>query len=438
MSSKSLLQVITTGLAGLGAKGTMYGPGTYTLRDGGFWSYFFGGSNFSGKNVTVDSVLQLSTAWACVNLIARTLSSLPMEVTRENKDGSKTEVPDERLSVILSEQPNADMASDVFWQCYVASLLLWGFAAVQVSRSASGQITSLEFLLPSGLRRTNVGGVMVWKYRDPQTGVERPIQDAEMWYTPAFTLDGKTGISPVRAGANVFGGAMAADQAAAETFSKGLKSPGLVMMDATLQKQQREDIRGHIKTVSDQGGVMVLEKGAGFQQLAMAPQDAELLATRDFNVAEICRWYNVDPALVGHGGKDSNWGTGLEQKMLWLITLTLRFWCVRIERSIKRGLMTAQERRTLCAEFNLEALLRGDSASRAAFYATMTQNGIFTRDFCRLKENQPPMGGNAAVLTVQSNLVPIDRLGMATPGANVQQALKDWLGITEPQPAKDD
>jgi hypothetical protein len=43
------------------------------------------------------------------------------------------------------------------------------------------------------------------------------------------------------------------------------------------------------------------------------------------------------------------------------------------------------------------------------------------------------MGGNAAVLTVQSNLVPIDRLGEQNTGGNAQNALKDWLGVTEPK-----
>jgi HK97 family phage portal protein len=210
-----------------------------------------------------------------------------------------------------------------------------------------------------------------------------------------------------------------------------LKSPGVLLMDATLQPGQRDDIRKHIQTVSDQGGVMVIEKGDGFQSLAMNPQDAELLSTREFNVEEICRWFRVDPALVGHGGKDSNWGTGLEQKMLWLITLTLRFWCVRIEKSVRRGVMTSEERMRLSGEFNLEALLRGDSSSRAAFYSQMVQNGIYTRDFVRGKENLPPMGGNAAVLTVQSNLVPIDRLGEKAPGQTAADALKAWLGLDD-------
>lgn len=439
MADKTLLQVITSGLARLGgAKGGWHEPGTYKPTDGSFWSWYFGGSNFTGKSVTVDTVLQLSTAWACVNLIAGVLGSLPLPVSRKMPDGSKVDAPDERLYQVLGDTPNADMSSDVFWQCYIASMLLWGFGAGQKGMNSRGEVYGISFLMPANLTRRKINGVPTWRYRDPDTGGERTIPDAEMWYTPAFTLDGKSGLSPVRMGANVFGQAIAADEAAAHTFSKGLKSPGLVMMDSTLALQQREDIRTHIKTVSDLGGVMVLEKGAGYQQLTMNPQDAELLASRGFAVEEICRWYRVDPALVGHGGKDSNWGTGLEQKMLWLIILTLRFWCVRIERSIRRGIMTADERRRISAEFNLEALLRGDSASRAQFYAQMVQNGIYTRDHVRRKENLPAMGGNAAVLTVQSNLLPIDRLGEKPAGVQAQDAIKAWLGITDDDLKKDE
>jgi hypothetical protein len=115
--------------------------------------------------------------------------------------------------------------------------------------------------------------------------------------------------------------------------------------------------------------------------------------------------------MVGYGGKDSNWGTGLEQKKLWFITFTLRHWCVRIEQSIKRRLLTPVERLSYFPEFNMEGLLRGDSAARSTFYSSMTQNGILTRDECRVKENLAPKGGNADVLTVQVNLVPIDKLG---------------------------
>ena len=399
--------MIAGGLAGWLGK-------TIRLTDGGFWSQWFGASNFTGKSVTVNSVLQLSTAWACIRRIAGTLSTLPVNMLQEQSSGAKTIARDHNLHSLLHSRPNDDMTAAQFWQVFIASLLLWGGAYVEKHFGASGRgLVALEFLLPdlvSWERRAD--GSILWHYDDPITGRRRDIDAAAMWFTPFFTVDGFTGLSPVRMGANVFGGAIAADEASANTFTNGMKSSGIVMVNAVLSPKQREEIRAHVRTVSEAGGVFVFEKGADYKQLTMNPQDAELLGTRAFNVEEICRWFGVDPSLVGHGGKDSNWGTGLEEKMLWLVTLTLRPIAVLIEQSIRKNLLTPAEQKTFSAEFNLEGLLRGDSKSRAAFYSTMTQNGVMTRDECRIKENLEPQGGNAAVLTVQSNMLPIDKLGV--------------------------
>jgi HK97 family phage portal protein len=410
------------------------------LTDGGFWSAWFGPSNFTGKSVTVNSVLQLSTGWACVRLISETLSTLPVNMLKEQKSGAKVVARNHNLHYLIHTQPNAEMTAAVFWQVFLASMLLWGAAWVEKHVSA-GVIVALEFLYPDGIRRQKLdNGRWQWRYADPKTGKERVIAAERMWFTPFFTLDGCTVLSPVRLGANVFGGAMASDEASAQTFTNGIKSSGVITMDAVLKKEQRDEIRTHVKKVSDEGGVFVLEKGAGYQQLTMNPQDAELLSTRAFSVEEICRWFRVDPSLVGHGSKDSNWGTGLEEKMLWLVTMTLRPLVVRIEQSIRKDLLTPEEQMQFSAEFALEGLLRGDSKSRASFYSTMTQNGIYTRDECRVLENREPHGGNAEVLTVQSNMLPIDKLGQMPADKTAQEAIKAWLGIetvTAGAPAKE-
>ena len=89
------------------------------------------------------------------------------------------------------------------------------------------------------------------------------------------------------------------------------------------------------------------------------------------------------------------------------------------------------ERRTYYSEYSLEAFLKADSAGRAEWYSKMTQNGVMTRDECRVKENLPRHGGNAGVLTVQTNLAPIDQLGKTNDGQAAQSALKHWLGQDE-------
>jgi HK97 family phage portal protein len=400
------------------------------LTDGDFWREYGGAASFLGKRVSVDEALQLSTVWACVRLISETLATLPLGFYRRNTDGSRTSATSHQLYEVLHSQPNADMTAVVFWEVVVASLLLWGNAYIEIIRSAN-KVIALQFLIPARMNvRKLAGGGYEYRYRDTTgSGAERPISEESLMHIPAFSTDGVFGLSPIAYGANVFGTAMQTDQASAETFRDSMRSPGLVTMDMLLKKQQREDIRAHVKDVSERGGVMVLEKGASFQKLGFDPVSAELLSSRSFNVEEICRWYGIDPAMVGHGGKDSNWGTGLEQKMLWFLVFALRKWCVRIEQAIRKSLLSPVERLTLFAEFNMEGLLRGDSTTRAAFYASAGQNGWKTRNEIRRLENDPPMAGGD-VLTVQSNLVPLDQLGKApTADRTAADAVLAWLGI---------
>ena len=397
-----------------------------SLVDGSFWAEWSGAKNYAGKTVSVNSALQLSAAWACVRLISETLSTLPLNLYDDSGD-AKIMARDHQLYRLLHAQPNADMTAAVFWQAYVASLLLWGNAYVEIHRSG-GAITSLEFLLPQFVTRKRTGsGAVEWSYSDPIVKVTRRIAESQMWHTPAFTTDGITGLSPIALGANVIGSAMAADEASAHTFKNGMKAAGLVTMDAVLKPEQREDVRQHVRKVSADGGVMVLEKGSGFQQLTMNPQDAELLSTRGFNVEEICRWFRVPPFMVGHSENSTNWGTGIEQQMIGFVTFVLRPWCVRIEQSIRKSLMTPAEKQRYQAEFVMEGLLRGDSAARGQFYSTMVQNGIYTRNNVRRLENLEPVEGGDE-LTVQSNMIPIGMLGQ---GTTAQDALKNWLGIED-------
>lgn len=408
-----------------------------SLKDGDFWSAYGGFENYSGKNVSVNSVLQLDAAWSCVRLISETGSTLPFGIYKQQADGSKVLAPEEQLYFLLHTQPNADMTAVVFWQAIFASLLLWGNSYVEINMSARGDITSLEFLYPDAVSwRRGTNGQIEWAYADPKTRTTRPIDERRMWHIPAFSVDGIFGLSPIRYGANVFGNAMAAAQASGETFKNGMKSPALVTMDQLLRKEQRDQIRAHVKEVSATGGWMVLEKGADVKQLRMNPQDAELLTTMAFSVEQICRWFGVPPFMVGHSEKSTSWGTGIEQQMIGFVTFVMRQWCVRIEQSVKKSLMTPVQRKTLSAEFTLEGLLRGDSAARATFYGQMVNNGIYTRDECRMKENLPAMGGNAGVLTVQTAMAPIDSLGQVTDSEQARAALSAWLanGEKETQP----
>ena len=70
------------------------------------------------------------------------------------------------------------------------------------------------------------------------------------------------------------------------------------------------------------------------------------------------------------------------------------------------------ERKTFFFEFLVDALLRGDSASRAAFYKELFYLGSLSPNDIREKENMNPIDDpNGDKYFVQANMVPIDKAG---------------------------
>ncbi|NYT76545.1 phage portal protein [Alcaligenaceae bacterium] len=396
-----------------------------SLTDGTFWSAFYGTDSYSGKSVTVNSALQLSTVWACVNLLSRTVSTLPLNLYRRTADGGREVANSHPLYALLHSQPNADMTASVFRQVILAHLLLWGNSFIEKTYSGK-TIVALTPLLPAQVEKKRLKNGSFEYWYDDRKGRRRKVDERNMMHIPAFTMDGYIGLSVIGCARQIFGNAEAAEEAAGKTFANGMKSTGLVTMDAIMKPEQREEVRQHVKRVWDNGGVMVLEKGSEFQQLTMNPQDAELLSTRNFSVEEIARWFGVPPHMIGHTGNSTSWGTGLEQQVLGFLTFSMQPWLTLIEQQINKDLLHPEDRAEYYSEHVVEGLMRADSAGRAALYSSSSQNGWMSRKEIRSKENLPYKEGTD-VLTVQSNLTPLDQLGQTSDATKARDAIKDWL-----------
>lgn len=400
------------------------------LTDGNFWSDFYSSSSAAGQTVNQKTVMTLSAAWACTRLISETAATLPLKIYERRPEGRRAAV-DYPLYNMLHSRPNADCTAVTFWESLIAAMLLHGNGRAE-QKFIGPRLVALEFLIPGRLQpKDKLGNVFI--YTD-LNGKKREIPRSRVFHVPAFSLDGREGLSAISYGAQVFGSALASTEAANSTLKSGLMSKIFFKLDRVLKKEQREDFRDSLKAVKgalNAGESPLLEGGMDAEAISISPKDAQLLETRAFSVEDICRWFRVDPSMVGHGNKDSNWGTGLEQKVLAFLTFTLSPWLKRIEQAINSSLIPPQDRDKYYAEFSLEGLLRADSAARAAFFSVMVNNGIMTRDEVRRLENMPPKGGNADVLTVQSAMTPLDALGNQTDGDRARAALAAWLDKQE-------
>lgn len=409
----------------------MLGGVPISLENGSFWSSYRGGQSAAGMSVTEYSALQISAVWACVRLIAETLATLPVGLY-EKKDSQSIIASSHPLHTLISRQPNSIQTSVEFWECVVVSLLFYGNSYVEPTYSGK-DIISLDFLQPErmSLPRLLNNGDVQYTYNE-LNGTQKQFLIDDFMHTKGLGTNPYCGLSPLYYGRQIIGSALAADEAAAKMFANGMKLGGVLSSDQILNKDQRKEIRADLAEqfagAVNAGKTMVLEAGMKFQQVTMTPEDAQMLQTRAFNVEEICRWFRVPPWMIGHTEKSTSWGQGMEQQMIGFLSFTLLPWITRIEKSINRWLLPVTERSRFFVKFNPEGLLRADSQTRAAFYSIMTQNGIYTSDECRSKENLPQMGGNAAVLRVQSNMMPLDKLGdSSSDQQQARDALINWL-----------
>ena len=154
----------------------------------------------------------------------------------------------------------------------------------------------------------------------------------------------------------------------------------------------------------------VLEANMKYQQINMSPEDLQLLETRKYGVEEICRWFGTPSVLVNQNDGASALGSNVKEIIDGFHKLNLMPAVINIEQAIRKRVMTSRQRADLTFEFNFDALLRAGLKDRVEIYAKKVQNGLGTRNECRLKENDPPIDGGDD-LTVQTNLVPIKMLG---------------------------
>lgn len=395
------------------------------------------GVNLNGlTSVSHKCILQISAAWACVRLIAETIATLPLGIYLRAPSGKRL-APEHPLHGIVHDVPNGDSTASVFWESMVAAMLTRGAGRAR-KLLFSGRLVGLEFLDPDRLSpRRRVGRIVVeWQYRE-DNGQLITLPDSEVWTIPGFSLDGKNGVSVIEYGAKVFGQAAAAEESASRTFNNGALQNLYYTIKKWLTQAQRDEFRENVAGLIEQGKAPLLEGEIDVKTLSINPKDVQLLESRSWSVEEICRWFRVPPWMVGHSAQGATkWGSGMEQEMIGFLTFTLGTWLKRIEQAINKDLLTPADRSKYYAKFSVEGLLRADSAARATFYGALVDRGIMTRDEVRELEDLPPMGGNAAQLTVQSAMTLLDSIGATTDAQQVRASLRALLGLDDNEPQK--
>lgn len=359
-----------------------------------------------------EAVLGLSAAWACVNLLSGTTASLPLMVYRRPTGSQERLVAyDHQLYRILHDSPNADQTSMDYWEFVTACIELRGNAFSEIERRGDGSVVALDVPLPPQLvetRRRSDGAI---EYKIKQDGRERTVPQERMLHIRGFGGSPLGGLSTLSFGRQAFGMALDIEDSARKTFRNGMRPTSSFVAERPLTPEQMDEAEARIQAkyvgAMNAGRPLLLNSGLKYQALSISPEDSQMLESRGFGVEEICRFFGVPPFMIGHTEKSTSWGTGLEQQTLGFQKFTLRRRLKRIEQALEKQLLTPRDRADgVSIEFNLEGLLRADSAARSKFYGEMSRIGAMTINEIRALENLPPVEGGD-VPRMQAQNIPI-------------------------------
>ena len=382
---------------------------SFTAHDRDLYGMLGAGETWAGEPVSVQGALNLSAFWAGTKITAQTIASLSLDVMEKRPDGTKVRAADHPLQYLLDDSPNSDQTAIEFWEARVLGLCTSGNAYSEKVYSGDRIVALTSMPADTGVRRNDDGAL---EYRFTDRGKEYVLPESKVFHVKAFG-DGDLGMSPVANARQTLSLTIAAEKAAGQAFSKGLRAKGFFVMppgSKPLTDEQRIDARKNLVEANSGPNAPwagILEAGVDFKSISLSMRDAEMILNRRFNVEEVCRWIGVPPILVGHSSEcQTMWDTGVSSIMQSWLTFSLRAQLKRIEQAIEKRIMTPVERKRFSVKFNYEDLLRGDSAARAAFYVSLLNAGVMTINEVRKLEGLPPIDGGD-VARMQAQNIPI-------------------------------
>ncbi len=354
--------------------------------------------------------MQLSAVYACVQVISKTIASLPLVVFKERPDGGADRAPNHPLFKVLHSQPNSWQTSFEFRQMMQAHLLLRGNAYAQIVPGPRGFVDQLLPLHPDRVRVKRLeNGRLLYEVAMPSPQPVMKLTQDEMFHLRGLSSDGIVGRSVIDDYAfQTVGAAIATQEYGARFMQNNATPAGVLETPAKLEEKAWKHLEDSWKgrnAGENQNGVRVLEQDLKFHAISITNRDAQVLEIKRFQVSDIARIFGVPPHKIGD--LDRATFSNIEQQNIEFATDTIRPWCVCWEQRMERDLFLESEQDTYSAEFVMQGLLRGDTLSRFEAYQIGLQNKVYTPNEVRALENLNPIPGGDE---------PIQPLNMVQPG----------------------
>lgn len=383
------------------AKGAGAAPRASSLSDGGTLittpqqleeALRHGNVSAAGVTVTPDTAMRVATVYACVRIISGAMATLPIDIKRRVDDRTRTEASDHYVFDLVRRRPNQWQKPHQFKAMLQAHVCLRGNGYAYKVPGVGGRTQALIPMHPDRVRTRQLDDMSIVHDWTRKNGSRVTLRQDEVFHLFGLSLDGITGVSPLTYARESVGTALAMGRYVGRVLGKGARVSGALQSKDALSDKAFDRLKASVEEFraggEREGDFLILEEGLEWKAMALSLVDLQWIESQKLTRSEICMYFGVPPSMIGdNSGSDSNWGTGLEQKSIGLVTYGFDPHFVMWEEGITADLIAERE---VYARVNRAALIRGDLKTRGAVYASALQWGWLCPDEVRELEDRNP------------------------------------------------
>jgi len=348
---------------------------------------------FGERNVESQRVLGLTAAYASVRLLADVISSFPVDAYTRIGGVRKPYRPagDKPAWLVYPLPSEPTYTFNQLVSETVVSLFVDGNAFLYAPRDQAGTVLEVRVLDPRRVEIFRDGRAVKYKVKQDDRGDAIVFGQDTILHIPLVAMPGELrGLNPVQQLRSSLALGLTLEDYASNFFRTGSTPSGVIEVPHDLTKDQADALKSGWQrhhTGQNMHTPGVLTGGASFKPLAFVPEDAQLLASRQFTTEEIARMFRIPPNLIGVMTPGAVSYASVEQTNLAFVQYTLRPLVEMVERPLSTLLLPPDA----FVKFSMDSLLRGTTRDRYETFRIGLQEGWLSVNDIRKMEDQTPL-----------------------------------------------
>lgn len=366
-----------------------------------------------GKNaVTKEKAMEIPTVQACVNLIAGTIASLPINLYKKGEDGVVEEVRNRR-TMLLNNDTGDTLTATQFWKAMIEDYYLGkgGYAYINWS---GVDVKSIHYV--------DEAEVSIVKNTDP-IFKDYDILIRGSQYKPfkffkilRKTKDGMSSRSITEDSPLIINVTYSGLTYEESLVRKGGNKRGFLKSPRKLTQPAIDALKDAFRRLygSTDENVVVLNDGIDFQEASNTSVEMQLNENKKANTTEICKLFGIPDGMINGSPTTAD-----IDSFIRTCTVVMN----DIECSLDRDLLLESEKGLFYWAFDTKELTRGNIKERYEAYKIGLEKNFLQIDEVREKEDLEPIGFEWITLGLDSVLFNPKTGQIYTPNTNALQTM---------------